>query len=45
MVFNDGKYHLYYQHNPFGIHWGNIHWGHFESVDFIHWNEKPIALF
>lgn len=45
MVFHDGKYHLYYQYNPFGISWGNMHWGHFESKDLIHWDEKPIALF
>ncbi len=45
MVYHDGKYHLYYQHNPFGIGWGNMHWGHFESTDLLHWDEKPIALF
>lgn len=45
MVFHDGKYHLYYQYNPFGIFWGNMHWGHFESTDLIHWEEKPIALY
>ena len=45
MVYHDGKYHLYYQHNPFGIKWGNMHWGHLESADLIHWEEKPIALY
>jgi fructan beta-fructosidase len=45
MVYHDGKYHLYYQYNPFGISWGNMHWGHFESTDLIHWEEKPIVLF
>ena len=45
MVYHDGKYHLYYQHNPFGIGWGNMHWGHWESADLIHWEEKPIALY
>ena len=45
MVFHDGKYHLYSQHNPFGIFWGNMHWGHFESTDLIHWEEKSIALY
>lgn len=44
MVFADGIYHLYYQHNPFGIFWGNMHWGHLESTDLIHWEEKPIAI-
>lgn len=45
MVYHDGKYHLYYQHNPFGIAWGNMHWGHFVSTDLIHWEEQPIALY
>ena len=45
LVFAGGKYHLYYQHNPFGIHWGNMHWGHLESADLVHWEEKPIALY
>ena len=45
MVFAGGKYHLYYQYNPFGISWGNMHWGHLESADLVHWEEKPIALY
>ena len=44
MVFHDGKYHLYYQYNPLGIFWGNMHWGHLESTDLIHWEEKPMSL-
>jgi fructan beta-fructosidase len=45
MVFHGGKYHLYYQYNPFGISWANMHWGHLESTDLVHWEEKPIALY
>lgn len=45
MVYHNGKYHLYYQYNPFGIFWGNMHWGHFVSEDLVHWSEEPIALY
>ncbi|MEM8955945.1 MAG: sulfatase-like hydrolase/transferase, partial [Verrucomicrobiota bacterium] len=45
MVYHDGKFHLYYQYNPFGIRWGNMHWGHLQSPDLLHWEEKPIALY
>lgn len=44
LVFHDGLYHLYYQHNPFGNDWGNLSWGHATSVDLLHWSEHPIAI-
>ena len=39
-----GKYHMFYQYNPNGAYWGDMHWAHATSPDMIHWTHLPIAL-
>ena len=45
MIEYDGEYHMFYQFNPCGRDWGNMHWGHAVSRDMLSWEEKEIALF
>ncbi len=44
LVYNNGTYHLFYQHNPFGNVWGHMTWAHATSTDLVHWKHMPIAI-
>ena len=45
MFFQNGKYHLYFQHYPDSNVWGPMHWGHAISKDLVTWEEQPIAIY
>ncbi len=44
MFYLDGKWHLYYQYNPYGSMWGNMNWAHSTSTDLINWKHEGIAI-
>lgn len=44
LVYYNGEYHMFYQHNPCESKWNNMHWNHAVSSDMIRWTELGTAL-
>ena len=44
LFYKDGEWHLYYQHNPYGSQWENMHWRHSVSRDLMTWEDCGEAL-
>lgn len=44
MTYRDGRWHVFYQHNPAAAVHGDIHWGHASSDDLVTWREHPVAF-
>lgn len=44
LVYYDGTYHLFFQHNPTGLEWGNMTWGHAVSRDIVRWTQVENVL-
>jgi fructan beta-fructosidase len=44
LIFLNGKFNLYYQHNPLENKWGHMSWGHATSTDLVNWKNLPVAI-
>jgi levanase/fructan beta-fructosidase len=44
LIFLNGEFNLYYQHNPFENKWGHMSWGHATSRDLVTWENFPVAI-
>jgi beta-fructofuranosidase len=44
MLYRDGRWHVFFQHNPTGAFHTDIHWGHVSSGDLVSWREHPVAF-
>lgn len=45
LIYLNGEYHIFCQHNPLGTAWGNMHWYHSVTKDFISFKHIGNALF
>ncbi len=44
LVYYEGEYHLFFQHDHSNIEWGNILWGHAVSSDMVNWKQLANAI-
>lgn len=44
LIYFNGKYHFFYQFNPYGGFWDSMHWGHAISDDMLNWEHLPVAI-
>ena len=44
LIYYQGEYHLFYQHNPYENKWGHMSWGHAVSKNLVDWDHLPIAI-
>jgi len=44
LVYHEGEWHIFYQHNPFENKWGHMSWGHAVSKDLVNWEHLPVAI-
>jgi fructan beta-fructosidase len=44
LIHHDGRWHLFFQHNPNGDGWADMSWGHAVSHDLVTWDERPVAI-
>ncbi|MBO6053745.1 MAG: glycoside hydrolase family 32 protein [Clostridia bacterium] len=45
LIYADGTYHMFAQHNPMSTDWGNMTWDHAVSDDLLHWTDLGDVLF
>ena len=44
LLYENGTWHLFAQHNPKEPVWGPMHWRHATSTDLLHWKDLGIAM-
>ena len=44
LIYWKGRWHLFYQSNPYGMVNANMQWSHAVSEDLVHWTDLPVAF-